>query len=99
MAELEAIMKRVMDSGLTGEVWINGSFMTAKLDPNDCDTVFFVPSYFGYRGNTKQTEILGWLRKDLQGQYLCDTYISFGVNPIGWTVTGLKLECPPGWLN
>ncbi len=22
-----------------------------------------------------------------------------GVNPIGWTVTGLKLECPPGWLN
>ncbi len=23
----------------------------------------------------------------------------YGVNPIGWTVTGLKLECPPGWLN
>ncbi len=25
--------------------------------------------------------------------------VPFGVNPIGWTVTGLKLECPPGWLN
>ncbi len=24
---------------------------------------------------------------------------NIGVNPIGWTVTGLKLECPPGWLN
>ena len=28
-----------------------------------------------------------------------DTKIDIGVNPIGWTVTGLKLECPPGWLN
>ncbi len=28
-----------------------------------------------------------------------DVLIHDGVNPIGWTVTGLKLECPPGWLN
>ena len=30
---------------------------------------------------------------------ICGLLNHFGVNPIGWTVTGLKLECPPGWLN
>ena len=35
---------------------------------------------------------------DPQQKYIF-AFAGSGVNPIGWTVAGLKLECPPGWLN
>ena len=55
---------------------------------------------------TKAAEIVDLINNhcDPQGWFVCGTcgchgYVANGVNPIGWTVTGLKLEYPPGWLN
>ncbi len=35
MAGLEAVIKRLVDTRIEGELWIDGSFLTEKIDPGD----------------------------------------------------------------
>lgn len=42
MAGLKMIIDRLSQYGIRGDLWVNGSFLTRKIDPSDSDVVLFV---------------------------------------------------------
>ena len=55
---------------------------------------------YGYRRVTHHLRREGFkVNHKRVSRIMREESLQCGVNPIGWTVTGLKLECPPGWLN
>lgn len=42
MTNLEAIVQRINQSGIRAQLWINGSFLTEKLNPEDADIAMIV---------------------------------------------------------
>jgi hypothetical protein len=60
MTGLEAVLSRLNASGLALEVWIDGSFVTEKLDPEDSDIAV---RYWGHEldsASPDQLEIIEW---------------------------------------
>jgi hypothetical protein len=43
MAGLESIHLRLIGLSITGELWVDGSFLTKKEEPDDVDVVLFAP--------------------------------------------------------
>lgn len=78
MAGLDTILRRVASVGITGEVWLNGSFVTEKIDPNDSDVVAMVPAEFYDAGTEEQRSTIEWLiSKGDEPKILfkCDVYV------------------------
>jgi hypothetical protein len=44
MAGLESIPLRLIGLSITGELWVDGSFLMKKDEPDDVDVVFFALS-------------------------------------------------------
>ena len=40
---LEEVIRELQRLGITGELWLDGSFLTRKIDPDDIDLVLGVP--------------------------------------------------------
>jgi hypothetical protein len=73
---LEEIFDGFTDFAITCEVWIDGSFVTTKLDPADVDMVFVIDS--GVVA-TADEAALAWVNRvaqNLRDESLCDTYVS-----------------------
>lgn len=64
MAGLDSIYGRLGGLAITGEMWVNGSFMTQKPEPDDVDIVVYAPATFFDGGTVKQREFLNWLADD-----------------------------------
>jgi hypothetical protein len=64
MAGLESIYGRLIGLGISGEMWVDGSFLTKKEEPEDVDIVVFTPSEFFDKGTEQQVEFLNWLSDD-----------------------------------
>jgi hypothetical protein len=70
------VLKRIVRCGLRGELWINGSFLTEKIDPPDIDCVAMIPSQFYDDGSPVQKDVIDWLQSkanEPKRLYLCDT--------------------------
>jgi hypothetical protein len=42
MTHLEQIIDRINASGIRGEIWVDGSFLTEKLNPEDVDVLLAI---------------------------------------------------------
>jgi hypothetical protein len=75
MENLDALTALVNQSGVRGELWIDGSFTTSKLNPDDVDLVFAV-SWADYQAlDDKQRQFCEWFRTtSLYDRYRCDNY-------------------------
>ena len=76
MAGFEAIYERAVGIGIEGAVWINGSFLTRKIDPDDIDFVLLVDARFYEGGTQEQHEFIEWLisrEDDPKKSFLCHT--------------------------
>jgi hypothetical protein len=61
----------------SGSVWIDGSFLTAKIDPNDVDFVVCVDADIYDNGTVEQQAILDSIANDdLKSSHGCDCYVS-----------------------
>ena len=74
MEGLEKVIKRLNDNGIQGEIWINGSFVTEKINPNDVDIVLRMNAEIYERGTDEQRQTVDWLQMNLKDDYLCDSY-------------------------
>jgi hypothetical protein len=54
----------VIGLGISGEMWVDGSFLTEKDEPEDVDIVVFAPSKFFDEGTERQIEFLDGLASD-----------------------------------
>lgn len=60
MGGVEAVVGQLIAVGLVGEIWINGSFLTEKIDPDDADMVFCVRADSYDDGTAAQRAALDW---------------------------------------
>jgi hypothetical protein len=79
MAGLEAITARLVQAGVTGDLWIDGSFLTEKINPKDSDVALCIdsPSMYDF-GSPDQREAIKWLNGNLkETSFVCDSYVIF----------------------
>jgi hypothetical protein len=75
MASLEAVIRRLVDTKVEGELWIDGSFLTEKIDPGDVDLLLRIKAEFFDNATPEQEQTLEWLEKGLKNSFRCDSYI------------------------
>jgi hypothetical protein len=87
MSGLKQIVDRLLAVKVQGELWIDGSFLTEKIDPNDSDVVLFVQSTFCDGATTEQMQAINWVNGDLKSSHCCDSYVSIEypqTHPLFW---------------
>jgi hypothetical protein len=76
MLSLEAMCLAISVVQLQAEVWIDGSFTTSKIEPDDVDVVVLYNDLFG-GGTREQQEIIRRIKdQDFQFPLKCDSYVS-----------------------
>jgi hypothetical protein len=80
---LRAFLAGLRSAGVAFEVWLDGSFCTDKLDPNDIDLVVFAdPNALNRLDSAKQTLLSGLLdRTNARRQYGCDVLFASSSDP------------------
>ena len=74
MEGLEKVIEELRMNGIEGEVWIDGSFVTEKMNPEDVDLVLRIQAIFYENATHKQKEAVSWLTTNLKNTHLCDSY-------------------------
>lgn len=76
MDGLEAVVGLLNATGFHLEVWVNGSFMTHKFNPDDSDITAKVRGEEYDAASVQQQEQLNWFNAtDLRPDYKCDCYV------------------------
>jgi hypothetical protein len=76
MAGFETIYERAISVGIEGEAWVDGSFLTNKIDPDDVDFIVLADAHFRDNGTPEQQEFIEWLisnEDDPKKSFLCHT--------------------------
>lgn len=76
MAAFEVIRERALSLEICGEAWVDGSFLTQKVDPGDIDFIFLIDDHYYDRGTREQYEFVEWLlsrEDDPKKSFLCHT--------------------------
>jgi len=64
MSNLEKMIEKINHSAIAGTIWVDGSFLTEKLNPDDADIVFVI-SRDAYRAMTvPQRQFWQWYKQN-----------------------------------
>ena len=74
MKKLESVINQLYAANIEAEVWVDGSFLTEKVDPDDSDIVVKVESTFLHRANQNQKNLLAWIASNLKGTHKCHSF-------------------------
>jgi len=74
MSRLEEIVRKLEAEHVRGYFWIDGSFLTDKIEPNDVDVVLVVNSSFLDNATTAQQLLISWVASNLKETLSCDSY-------------------------
>lgn len=72
---LKAVVASLSDVNVVGELWVDGSFLTKKIDPADVDLVLRLEPSFVDEASDSQLAIIDWFGDDLAPQHHCDSYV------------------------
>lgn len=77
MDNLECLIGGLRTIGIRGSVWIDGSFLTEKIDPNDVDVLLVVEDRTLTAFNARQRADVDWLKDngEIKTDYDCDSHI------------------------
>ena len=76
MAGFETIYEQLLALGIVGDIWVDGSFLTKKIDPDDIDFVPMIPARFLDQGTDQQKALIEWLinnENDPMKSFSCHT--------------------------
>lgn len=73
-AGLEWLYNGLVWAGIDGELWIDGSFVTEKIDPGDVDVVLRIGDSFTTAATKAQQDVVQLVYADLLA-YHCDSYV------------------------
>ena len=88
MAGLEHVTQELNLKSIEGELWIDGSFLTRKTDPEDVDLVLRIRADFYDNATPEQQQVVDWLADDLVTPHKCDSYFFVEwdeSHPLYWT--------------
>lgn len=75
MDGFEQVVAMLNAGGLKMELWVDGSFLTAKLNPDDVDFAARVDEADWRSATAQQKSLIGWLNAtDLRPSHRCDAY-------------------------
>ena len=73
LMEVIAILDEVR---IEGALWIDGSFVTKKIDPSDVDIVLQLKAEFVYGCSPVQQQVLSWFaHDDLKEDFRCHSFV------------------------
>ena len=58
MNGLEYVVYRLTEAGICGDLWVDGSFLTEKIDPNDVDLLLHIKPDFYDVATHEQKQII-----------------------------------------
>jgi hypothetical protein len=68
------VVEALNQAGVNGQLWIDGSFVTEKIDPHDVDMLLHVQSS-EYDGDADKREVISWATSpELLESHSCDSY-------------------------
>jgi hypothetical protein len=71
------VVSQLTDNGIVGELLIDGSFVTSKINPRDVDLVLCVSSDLYDQCSASQRSVFDWFESEaLRSDHRCDGYIS-----------------------
>jgi hypothetical protein len=77
MKNLEAVVCELAEAKVCGELWIDGSFLTEKIDAKDVDLVLRVDGAFYDACDATQRAAMDWVGGNLSDTHSCDSYLHF----------------------
>lgn len=77
MDGLEKVIKILIEEHIQAQIWIDGSFVTKKIDPFDSDILVLVNGDFYEKATPRQKSVIGWINADLSADYLCHSFVHF----------------------
>jgi hypothetical protein len=75
MDYLEGIINSLAHLNVVADVWVNGSFLTEKIEPADSDIVVCIQHHVYENGTPAQQNMINWINTNLKAALLCDSYI------------------------
>jgi hypothetical protein len=75
MEGLVKLIEKLRADGIAAEIWVNGSFLTKKIDPDDSDILVLVPGDFLDNATPEQKATLDWLNTDLKASHMCHSFV------------------------
>jgi hypothetical protein len=100
MAGFEAIYERAISVGIEGEAWVDGSFLTNKIDPEDVDFIVLAEARFRDSGTPEQQDFIEWLisnENDPQKSFLCHTDVVLLYPPASPLYESLTVRTKKHW--
>ena len=96
MAGLRRMVERLESGGIRGDLWVDGSFLTEKIDPEDVDIVLEISEVQASNPGPGQDGLIDWLGStnseivaQMKRDYWCHSFV----------FCGLPIDHPhyPGW--
>jgi hypothetical protein len=75
MRGLEQVVGMLRNKKIQGELWVNGSFLTQKIDPNDVDIILLIQGIFYDNAKAEQKACIEWVNDNLEETHHCDSYV------------------------
>ena len=77
MDNLETAIARLDSQGIPGEVWVDGSFLTEKIEPGDVDLVLKTSATFLDTATQDQQDAIEWLNVERWDEMGLDAYFFY----------------------
>lgn len=82
MEGLEKILQKLSAENIQAEIWVDGSFLTKKIDPDDSDILVVIQGSFYDSATSPQKAVIDWLKTDLKADFNCHAFLHF-IRPAG----------------
>lgn len=82
LAGLKTFVEHLQTAGITGELWLDGSFLTEKINPKDVDVVLKTQASLYNAGTADQKAAIDWVIANQKLTLKCDSYHLFEY-PVG----------------
>jgi hypothetical protein len=66
---------------VVGEIWVDGSFLTEKINPKDVDVLLKVDGALYNHGTPEQRNAIDWVIDNQKLTLKCDSYVLFDYPP------------------
>lgn len=80
MAGFEVIVEQMSRVGIEGDIWIDGSFLTTKMEPDDIDLLLVIAEHHIGSLSRDQHDFVEWIQssdRDPKLSLLCDPDLVF----------------------
>lgn len=78
---LVTLVQTLETAGVPGHLWIDGSFLTEKIDPKDVDVILKVDGSVYNSGTPEQRAAIDWVNANQKLTLKCDSYALFEYPP------------------